>query len=72
MEIKRNQNKSFCEYCGEPLGVGKHAVSQEEAERLPKEKCPKCDTNTLVVCVHGLGDFFYICEKCGEKWKSSC
>lgn len=69
MKIEREANRTFCKYCGEPLAAGRHAISEDIA-RGHNENCPKCSTDTMAVCMLGLGHFIYVCEKCGHRWSN--
>lgn len=70
MKVQRSTEKTFCDYCKEPLVLGRHAIPMDLAKTLPKEKCGKCQTESLVSCILGLGHFVYVCEKCGHRWSN--
>lgn len=68
-KVKRSTEKVFCEYCGEPLAVGRHAIPLDLAKQDP-QACPKCGKNTFPACMLGLGHFVYACEKCEYHWSN--
>ena len=63
-------NNLLCKWCGEPYCEHSHGISEAKAKTIPEEKCPGCQTETFAICVHGAGDFFYICKRCGRKWSN--
>ncbi len=68
MKVKRSTQRSFCEYCGESFGLGRHGIPLDLAQRTPKEKCPRCQKETLASCILGIGDRVYVCKSCGREW----
>lgn len=69
-KINRKKGTYFCEYCGEPKGLGRHAIEEDLAERIIHSLCPNCKSDTKACCILGIGHFVYFCEKCGKKWTS--
>lgn len=70
VKIKRQPDEAhYCKYCGEPKTLGNHAIPLKMAEQIEKEKCGKCDKETLASCVLGIGHFMYLCEN-GHRWSN--